>query len=327
MRAFKTVTLLVLGGLIFGSAAFFASEIFIKPYRLERSDRSAKAGAPTSTPTPDPGTADLARLEALLKSGNPAPAREGLIIWMEKHPQSPLLVEARRQLGMANMSLLFQPAPQSDGSTSVITYTVVRGDSLARIAAKHQSNAELIQRANNLPNINLQIGEQLLIPTLKISLDLDREAKTLTLMNNGTYLKEYSLLSAPRAPNKPTSVNSKVIDKVATAGTKRVAFGDKAYPQSVRAILLLQSLPIVSVPVSKSVQTSAETVASSISGPPTTAPLASGAIATNPIPTNTVSTPSVPQATSVMPGGYVTSEEDLREIFPLVSRNTPVVIH
>jgi len=313
MKAFKTLTLLVLGLLIFGSAGFFAYEIFVKPARLEQRERTAKAAAASSVPTPDPGAEELSRLESLLASGSTAQARDGLRAWVEKNIRSPLLDKGRRDLGAANMALLFQPVQTEGGTPAGITYTVVRGDSLARIAAKHQSNAELIQKANNLPNINLQIGEQLLIPTLKISLEIDRSAKTLTLMNNGAYLKEYALLSAPRAPAKPASITSKVLDKIATAGTKRVAFGDKSYPGSERAILLVQSPAIVAIP---GVGTNTNTTPASLPSP-------------TPLPEHPVATgqPSTGQPQQQMPAGYVLSEEDLREIFPLVSRNTPVVIH
>ena len=181
------------------------------------------------------------------------------------------------------MALLFLP----EGGSSLITYTVIKGDSLARIAAKNHSNAELIQAANGLPGINLQIGQQLVIPALKISLELDRGAKTLQLLENGVFLKQYALLSAPPAPKKPETLNSKVLDKIAVSGTKRVAFGDKAYPQSERSILLTQSPAIVSAPAAAPDQTNAPT----------------------------------------LPGGYVLAAEDLREVFPLVSRNTPAVIH
>jgi hypothetical protein len=130
------------------------------------------------------------------------------------------------------------------------------------------------------------------IPNLKISLELDRAAKTATLLNNGLFLKQYSLLSAPYS-SKTENISSKVIDKIAAAGTKRVAFGDKSYPQSERSILIAQAAPIVALA-------------------PAPAPAAGSTNAATPPP---------------MPGGFVLTPADLLEIFPLVSRNTPVTIH
>lgn len=294
MKTFKLLTLLIIGLLIFGSAAFFGYELFIKPGRAEKRERDIQASAPAPTATPDPGLPEFQRLKALQNSGKIAEVQAGLAAWVNNNPKSPLLAEARQRLGTVNMVLLFDP-----GSTNVVTYSVVKGDSLARIATKHQSNAELIQKANSLPTINLQIGEQLVIPTLKVSLEIDRAAKTLTLINNGVFVKEYPLLSAPSA-SKSSTLNSKVLDKVANFGNKRIAFGDKAYPQSDRSILLVQSPAIVA-----------------------------------PVQASTVAVPQKPQGTNAptpvvpppLPGGYVLSATDLLEIFPLISRNTPVTIH
>jgi len=288
---FKFLTLLFLGLLIFGSAGYFAYELFVKPAHIEKKEKAAEAAIPLPTATPDPGIPEFQRLKGLQSAGNIAEARDGLTAWMSNNARSPLFAEAHQLLGSDNMALLFQT-----GGTNVTSYTVVKGDSLARIAAKHKSNAELIQRANGLTGINLQIGEQLMIPSLVISLELDRSAKTLTLLNNGIFLKEYSLLSCPPAPEKPVSLSSKVLDKACLAGNKRVAFGDKAYAQGERSILLVQAPAIVSpIPT------------------PTPAGGTTNATATLPPPP--------------LPGGYVLSAEDLREIFPLVSRNTPVIIH
>ena len=298
MKVLQFLFLLILAILIFGSAGYFAYELFIKPGQAEKREKIAAASAPAPTPTPDPGIPEFQRLKALQEHGKIVEARDGFMIWITNNSQSPMLEEARQRLGSANMALLFQP-----GATNVVSYTVVKGDSLARIASRHQSNAELIQKANELPNINLQIGQELVIPTLKISMELDRAAKTLTLLNNGTFLKEYILLSAPPAPSKPESRNSKVLDKACMAGNKRIAFGDKAYAKSDRSILLIQSPAIVAVP-------------------PTTAPAPSTSPASGSNSTNTATPSPAP-----LPGGYVLSQEDLLEIFPLVSRNTPVIIH
>jgi hypothetical protein len=301
MRTFKTLTLLLLGLLIFGSAGYFSYQLFIKPGRLEKKEQAAAIAA-TPTPTPDPGAHELQRLKSLRTSGDSVGARDGLKAWIDSHPQSPLLKEARQELGSVNLSLLFQ----SSGNPEVITYTVVKGDSLAKIASKQKSNAELIQKANSLSGINLQIGQQLVIPSLKSSLELDRKAKNLTFLDNGVFVKEYSLLSSPQAPMKTMpAVNTKILDKIANSGNKRVAFGDKAYAQSERIILLAGNPSIVGFDVPAQ-------------SPQSTTPIAQ---------TGTNDSPSPTPSPLPLPSGYVLSKEDLLEIFPLVSRNTPVIIH
>ena len=290
MRNFKTLTLLLLGLLIFGSAGYFGYQLFIKPGRLEKKEKAA-AIASTPTPTPDPGAHELQRLKSLRASGDSIVARDGLKAWINSHPQSPLLKEARQELGSANLSLLFQ----STGNPEVITYTVIKGDSLAKIASKHKSNAELIQ-----------IGQQLVIPSLKTSLELDRKAKNMILLDNGIFVKEYLLLSSPTAPSQALpAVNTKILDKIATAGNKRVAFGDKAYGQCERIILLAGNSSVVGVEI------------------PAPSPQLSPPIAQ----TGTNASPTPTPSPLPMPGGYVLSKADLLEIFPLVSRNTPVIIH
>ena len=315
MKTFKFLTLLFLGVIIFGSAAYFGYELFIKPSRIEKREKAAEAAAPAPTATSDPGLPEFQRLKNLQASGKIAEARDGWNAWVSINPKSPLLSEAKKHLGDANLILLFQPA----ANPSLVSYTVVKGDSLAKIAAKQHSNAELIQKANQLPGISLQIGQVLVIPTLKPSLELDRAAKTLTLLDNGNFLKEYSLLSAPPAPQTPTKTASKVVDKIAIAGTKRVAFGDKSYTTSERMILLSQSPSIVGAPAPSPTPTPAAIPASS----PSTKVAAGGSNA--PV---AVTQPSQPTPTPApLPPGYVLTTEDLLEIFPLVSRNTPVIIH
>lgn len=308
MRTFKTLTLLILGLLIFGSAGYFGYILFIKPARAERKEKAAEAAAPAATATPDPAIPEFQRLKKLQTSGNTPALRDGWAAWITAYPKSPLLPEGRRQLGSVNMALLFQP----DENPSLITYTVVKGDSLAKIASKQHSNAELIQKANQLPGINLQIGQQLVIPQLKLSLELDRAAKTLTLLNNGTYLKEYVLLSSPPAPSAPANINTKVLDKSAVAGSKRLAFGDKSYASSEKSILVAQAPAIVAAP---------ETPATAPAPPAPSTNSTSGQ--TNPAsPVVSANPAPIP-----LPPGYVLSNSDLQEIFALVSRNTPVIIH
>ena len=109
------------------------------------------------------------------------------------------------------------------------------------------------------------------------------------------------MLSCPGATKATATINSKVLDKSALSGTKRIAFGDKAYAPAEKMILLTQAPSIVAAPEQQI-------------PPATTDAGQTNASAASPSP-------------AFMPGGYVLSREDLQEIFPLVSRNTPVIIH
>jgi len=303
MKTFKSLFLLTLFLLIFGSAGYFGYEIFIKPNRLEKQEKAAKAAAPAPTATPDLAKPSFDSLKSRQTAGITPAIRDEWATWTTIYTNSSLLPEGRRFLGAANMALLFQPSGTNDATLPV--YTVVKGDSLAKIASKQHSSAELIQHANQLPGIGLQIGQQLIIPQLKISLEIDRNAKTLSLLNNGAYLKEYSLLSCPAAAQKGAAITTRVLDKNAMAGTKRVAFGDRTYASAEKSILIAQAPAIVAAPS------------------PVPIPSPAAASTTPGSTTNSEASAPLPP----MPGGFVLQQADLQEIFPLVSRNASVIIH
>jgi LysM repeat protein len=303
MKTFKSLFLLSLFLLIFGSAGYFGYELFIKPNRLEKQEKAAKAAAPAPTATPDPAKPAFDSLKSRQTAGITPAIRDEWATWTTTYTNSSLLPEGLRFLGAANMVLLFQPSGTNDATLPV--YTVQKGDSLAKIAAKQHSSAELIQHANQLPGIGLQIGQQLVIPHLNISLEIDRPRKTLSLLNNGTYLKEYILLSCPSASQKAATITTRVLDKSAISGTKRIAFGDKAYATAEKSILIAQAPAIVAAPS------------------PVPVPSPAAASTTPGSTTNSEASAPMPP----MPGGFVLQQADLQEIFPLVSRNASVIIH
>ncbi len=169
-----------------------------------------------------------------------------------------------------------------------LEYTVVSGDSLVRVAGKTKSNAELILRSNNLTSIDLSIGARLLIPQLEIALVLDRTARTLSVMNRGRLFKEYSLLSLdlPAAARGSDPVQTKVTDKIALHGPNRVPFGARDYVGSERWVML---------------------------------GVANAVIRGQPEADESGGAPAVPP-------GIIVSQEDIEEIFPLVTGGTPVTI-
>lgn len=193
------------------------------------------------------------------------------------------------------MEVLCSPSTTANKST----YTVVKGDSLDRIARKQKSNPELIQRINGLPNINLQIGQVLVIPEVKTSVELDRQQGLMIVRNNDQFLKSYPLLSFPPMGAQKNPVETVVIDRIATVGNKRTAFGDKKYPESEQIIILRSCGNIVTPPNSNTAAT-------------TTTP---------------ADTTAATAVTPVMPPGFVLSDADMREIFPFITKNTPVTVH
>ena len=56
------------------------------------------------------------------------------------------------------------PTNQSSNPNNMFMYTVVKGDSLYKIASKYNTTIDEIIKINNLKNTNLQIGQILRIP-------------------------------------------------------------------------------------------------------------------------------------------------------------------
>ena len=292
MRSSKILILIGVALLIFGSAALCSYLLFVKPYCSLHLFHPKKATV-QAAPVPDQGEIAFNAAVALQDSGKLEEAVTAWKAWLQAYPQSKQLSAGFNNLGKANIDLLRSPST-AGGKES---YSVIKGDSLDRIANKKKSNPELIQQVNALPNINLQIGQELFIPQLQTTITLDREKKLLILQNGDQFFKSYSLLSSPPATNSKETTTL-IVDKVAMSGNKRVAFGDKKYPASERIIILRSCGNIVAVPAE-----------SAPAAPATDA-------STNP-PTS---------AAPAMPPGFVVSTSDMSEIFPLVNKAASVTV-
>lgn len=277
----KTLIVLILAFGIFGAGGYFIYDLFIKPEKLIRQEQAVLPAEPT--PTPDYSLPEFEKAAALHAEGKIDEARAALSQFMDRFPASPNLNTAKKLLGEINSDLLLSTLPTPDKEA----YVVVRGDALAKISSKTKSDSELIFRVNNLESINLQIGQQLLIPRVDTSVIINRQDNTLLLLNNGEFFKEYPILSF-LAPNVPAgqAIETRVNEKLARVGDKRVAFGSKEYFQADRSISLVGSgLMLRSAP-----------------------------------------TPAEEGQTVTMPPGIVLAPEDMEEVFILVTRGTPVKI-
>ena len=277
----KSLTILLLVGGILGGSAYFLHELYYKEKKLDIIEQTA---APTPTPeaTPDPA---IAAFEAIKPSiaQNTIQARDAILQFLAAYPESPKSAEARGVLGRINLALYRDPA----ATPTNIVYTVKKGDSLVRIAAQNKSNAELIYWANNLGSINLQIGQQLLVPVFEAALVVDRANSTVTLFNNGEFFKEYPAVSMKLGGGAASgAVETKVVDRMARKGETRVAFGHKDYPETERFVLL-----------------------------------GAGGATIRPTPT-----PAADGTETPMPQGIVLKPEDFAEIYVLVKTGTPVTI-
>ena len=227
----KWLFLLLLAVLIFGGAAFFSYDLFVKP---ERKIQQEKSGEIPVEPLPDVGLADFQAAGKMRQEGKLIEARDALLSYMQKFPTGQHIEEAKDLLGQVNVEMLFTDYRSPEKQE----YIVKSGDVLAKIANKTKTTPELIMRTNNLTNSMLRVGQRLLISRPEFSLFIQRKAQTVILLNHGQFFKRYHVknvrLSAKQAPR----ITTRVAEVLAWKGGKRVGFGTKEWLGSTRWIRL-----------------------------------------------------------------------------------------
>jgi LysM repeat protein len=278
---FKALTILLLVAAVLGGSAYFVYDLYYKDKKLDLIEQTAPP-TPVPSPTPDPSVAAWDALKPTAAKDT-IEARESVKAFITAYPESVCIPEASAALGRMNL-VLFRDTAATPANT---VYTVKKGDSLAKIASVTKNNVEQIHWANQLSSINLQIGQQLLIPSLNTSAILNREKSTLIVFNHGEFFKEYPIVSLTLTGGASKGeFETKVADRVARKGETRVAFGAKDYAETVRFVLLSPG---------------------SVSIHPAPTPAADGTIPPNPT-------------------GIVLSLADFNDIFALLKTGTPVTI-
>ena len=278
---FKALTILLLVATVLGGSAYFVYDLYYKDKKLDLIEQTAPP-TPVPSPTPDPSVAAWDALKPAAAKDT-IEARESVKAFITAYPESVCIPEATAALGRMNL-VLFRDTAATPANT---VYTVKKGDSLAKIASVTKNNVEQIHWANQLSSINLQIGQQLLIPSLNTSAILNREKSTLIVFNHGEFFKEYPIVSLTLTGGASKGeFETKVADRVARKGETRVAFGAKDYAETVRFVLLSPG---------------------SVSIHPAPTPAADGTIPPN-------------------PPGIVLNLADFNDIFALLKTGTPVTI-
>jgi len=278
---FKALTILLLVAAVLGGSAYFVYDLYYKDKKLDLIEQTAPP-TPAPSPTPDPSVAAWDALKPTAAKDT-IEARESVKAFITAYPESVCIPEATAALGRMNL-VLFRDTAATPANT---VYTVKKGDSLAKIASLTKNNVEQIHWANQLSSINLQIGQQLLIPSLNTSAILNREKSTLIVFNHGEFFKEYPIVSLTLTGGASKGeFETKVADRVARKGETRVAFGAKDYAETVRFVLLSPG---------------------SVSIHPAPTPAADGTIPPN-------------------PPGIVLNLADFNDIFALLKTGTPVTI-
>ena len=229
----KWLFVLLLAVIVFGGAAFFSYELFVKP---ERKIIAEKSGEIPVEPVPDISGPEFQALAKLRQENRLTEARDALVLFLQKYPSGLHVEEAKDLLGDVNTEILFSGYRSPEKQE----YVVRSGDVLAKIAARTKTTPELIMRTNNLNNTMLRVGQQLLISHPDFSLFVQRKAQIVVLLDHGQFFKRYHVKTVKLSVKQPSRINTRVAEILAFRGGKRVGFGTKEYVGSTRWIRLNQ---------------------------------------------------------------------------------------
>ena len=227
----KWILVLLLAVAVFGGAAYFSYDLFVKP---ERTMRAEKSGQIPAEPIPDLSLPEFQAAAKLRQENRLAEARDALVLFLEKYPSGLHVEEARDLLGDVNMEILLSNYKSPEKQE----YIVKSGDVLAKIANRTKTTPELIMRTNNLNTTMLQVGQRLQISHPDFSLFIQRNAKIVALLDKGQFFKRYHVKSVRVSAKQPPRISTRVAEVLAFKGGKRVGFGTKEYIGSTRWIRL-----------------------------------------------------------------------------------------
>src|SRR3954469_11427935 len=229
----KWLFLLLLAVIIFGGAAFFSYDLFVKP---ERTIQAEKSGEIPLEPIPDVSLPEFQAAAKLRQEGKLIETRDALLSYLQKFPAGKNVEDAKDLLGQVNTEMLFSDYRSPEKQE----YVVRSGDVLAKIANKVKTTPELIMRTNNLTNPMLRVGQRLLISRPDFSLFIQRKGQAVILLNHGQFFKRYRVKVVKLSPKQSPRINTRVAEVLAWKAGKRVGFGTKEWIGSTRWIRLAQ---------------------------------------------------------------------------------------
>jgi hypothetical protein len=165
---------------------------------------------------PDPGIKRFEKAIEFIQDSDLNSGRSALYELVRTFPESSRVTESKRIIGEMNMDMLFD----SELNPLKKDYIVQPGDSLNLIARKQQTTVECVMRANGLQSGMLQPGDHLFVFPLDFSLVISVSGKTVTLLRNDRFFREYVALDA-KLPVPKAPYEAKVSDKPAWVHGKR----------------------------------------------------------------------------------------------------------
>ena len=233
---FKALTIIGLAGAIFGAAGWFSYDLFIKPNLPPPREKQAEETAQAFI---DPGLPEFEAAMALVQQRKLVEARSALNLFLDHHPFSEKVADARAALGKINTDIFFSttPAPEK------IVYEIQPGDAIIKIERKLRTPREIIMRSNNLDDpTRLRIGQVLLVTPVDFSIVINQKNRTVLVQNRKTFFKEYKavswhpVLTVNVSPKSP--LNGAVTAKLAWRNGARVAPNSPDFAESERWVEL-----------------------------------------------------------------------------------------
>jgi LysM repeat protein len=183
---------------------------------------------------PDPGQTLFLRAAEHLRAGQVPEAREQLVRLVSIYKDSARFRDARRILGEMNMDRLFSRNPMPGKHD----YTVKAGDSLLRIEKGSLTTIPFLNRINQLSGTMLQPGDRLVYQPLEFEVHVDLDENLLTLSQKVPggetfeFFKDYTITSINLPPGAARPVKTKIQEKAAFIGEKKIPSTDPQYPSA-----------------------------------------------------------------------------------------------
>jgi hypothetical protein len=218
MSRFKIIVFLMAVSIlaaILATAYYFYIHV-IAPDAATETQITAMKGK--GAPPPDPGIKRFEKAIELIESSDLNGGRSALYELVRTFPESSRVSESKRIIGEMNMDMLFD----SELNPLKKDYIVQPGDSLNLIARKQQTTVECILRANGMQSGTLQPGDHLFVFPIDFTLVINVAGKTVTLLRNDRFFREYTAIDVKLTPPK-APYEAKVSDKPAWLRGKRAS--------------------------------------------------------------------------------------------------------
>jgi len=217
----KSSIIVFLIAAVFGGAAYFTYKLFESPKDIVK----RAMGGPQPTRPPDPSVVEYDRCMKVKDGGNMSDTRKALEDFVTQYPDSPRIDDAKEALGDINLKIMFSDAPDPGKEQ----YVIQKGDTISAIERKTKVPGELIMRLNRIDDpTKLRIGEILNITRPQFALKIDQKTKTVVLLNNGKFFKQYKVDEWNAPPHKGKgAAAAKVVEKSAWENNQRIPPGPK----------------------------------------------------------------------------------------------------